>query len=357
MSRQSTTAAALLGLALAACPLWADSQDQQTHRHLRAYLGVGVSQAYQEGDQQEEGVFIQHVQQNSPAARAGLRQGDVITRVGRRTVEDFRDLSNAITRLQPGEQVSIQVVRNGRQRNLRVTLASQGGFMQDGEDEERYQQEARDPSRDEEMRDQQSYSRYDRDQQGRQRGQLLQRLTQRFQQLENRFEEIERQARGNGQQRQYGRLQDESGGPRQALQRLERRVEELEERLQETQPGRYRQGLTMGIQGERFNRQGSQGFRITDLDEDSTVMEAGLRRGDVILRVDGRTVTSTQDLRQAFRQAEPGQEVNVEVLRNGRRIDIDVRTPRGMRSQARGYQRLQQRVEQLESRIREMEED
>jgi C-terminal processing protease CtpA/Prc len=370
MFRHVLIAAALLGLFLAGSTLRADSpdrrrtegagrgdaQDQQTRQHLRAYLGVGVTPAVQGSSAPEEGVAIQQVSPNSPAARAGLRAGDIITQVGRRPVEDFRDLSNAITRLHSGDQVTIHVLRHGQERTLRATLAAdQEGRMQESEDEDRDALTQRPSNRNQQGRPAQEMA----DSSGQ--GQVLQRLLQRFESLENRFQQIEQQARRQSQQRQYGRLQEESGSESRALQRVQQRVEELEERLQQAQEQnqsqRQLQDTQLGIHAERRGQQG-QGVRVTYLDEDAPAAEAGLRRGDVILRVDGRRVSSVQDLRQALQQAEPGQELNLEVLRGGRRLDLDLQAAlRASGSQVRAYQRLQHRIEQLERRIREREED
>lgn len=64
----------------------------------------------------------------------------------------------------------------------------------------------------------------------------------------------------------------------------------------------------------------TQGLMVTGFDEDSPAQQAGLRKGDVILRVDGAQVRSTDSLRQAMY----GGAVVLTVLRDGREATFRV---------------------------------
>ena len=82
--------------------------------------------------------MVRDVTANSPAAKAGLRRGDIITKVGDREVKDFEDLLNALSQHRPGEKVNIEVMRNGQSKELSVTLGqqqSQRSQFQEGEEE------------------------------------------------------------------------------------------------------------------------------------------------------------------------------------------------------------------------------
>ena len=70
-----------------------------------------------------EGALVGQVEPESPAARAGLRAGDVVTRVGEAAVANPRDLARAIGDARPGSEVRLSVVRDGAPAELRVTLA------------------------------------------------------------------------------------------------------------------------------------------------------------------------------------------------------------------------------------------
>ena len=67
-----------------------------------------------------KGVLITCVTENSPAARAGLKAGDVITAVDGEKIESGGDLSRAISKKKDGD-VTLTVVRDKNQRNITVT--------------------------------------------------------------------------------------------------------------------------------------------------------------------------------------------------------------------------------------------
>ena len=68
------------------------------------------------------GVLVRTVTPGSPAAAAGLRHGDVIHRVGQKEIKGVEDLSEVVKSLSKGEEVAIQVERNGRMSFVTVTI-------------------------------------------------------------------------------------------------------------------------------------------------------------------------------------------------------------------------------------------
>ncbi len=62
------------------------------------------------------------VQPGSAAAKAGLQQGDVIRRFNGEDVENFQDLTKKIGACRPGDEVSIEVLRNGETKKFTATL-------------------------------------------------------------------------------------------------------------------------------------------------------------------------------------------------------------------------------------------
>ncbi len=68
------------------------------------------------------GALVSSVEPDSPAAKAGVKQGDVVLRVNGTAVNDSNDLRNRISGLAPGTSVQLDVMRNGSEQHLTVTL-------------------------------------------------------------------------------------------------------------------------------------------------------------------------------------------------------------------------------------------
>ena len=73
------------------------------------------------------GVLVTSVTEDSPAAKAGVRAGDVITAVDGEAVESSGELSRIINRKKEGE-VTLTIIRNKAQQTIRVTPKEGGGF-------------------------------------------------------------------------------------------------------------------------------------------------------------------------------------------------------------------------------------
>jgi putative serine protease PepD len=82
-----------------------------------SYLGVGLSDA-------AGGAGIGSVASGSPAAKAGLRGGDVITAIDGKQVSASADAVSAIDARKPGDKLTLTVKRGGSERAVQVTLAS-----------------------------------------------------------------------------------------------------------------------------------------------------------------------------------------------------------------------------------------
>jgi serine protease Do len=75
------------------------------------------------GTDQVTGALVSDVQPGSPAGKAGVRRGDVITAINGEAVKDGNELRNHIAALQPGTRVDLRVLRNGKPQTLGLTLA------------------------------------------------------------------------------------------------------------------------------------------------------------------------------------------------------------------------------------------
>jgi membrane-associated protease RseP (regulator of RpoE activity) len=83
------------------------------------FLGVGV-----EPTSDDKGVEISEVADDSPAAKAGLQQGDVITAIDGKDVTSPDAVRSAVQAKQSGDQISVTYTRNGQSNTVNVTLTS-----------------------------------------------------------------------------------------------------------------------------------------------------------------------------------------------------------------------------------------
>ena len=93
----------------------------------RAKLGVTVQRitadlATSLGLPSAQGALVSNVEADSPAARAGIRQGDVITQYNGKAITDYNQLRNIVAATTPGTTVPVQVLRNGRNQTLQATV-------------------------------------------------------------------------------------------------------------------------------------------------------------------------------------------------------------------------------------------
>ncbi|HJQ46279.1 MAG TPA: trypsin-like peptidase domain-containing protein [Amycolatopsis sp.] len=87
------------------------------------HADIGINAASVAGDT-SEGAQVLNVVDGGPAARAGIAEGDVITKVGDRMVRNAAELTVAVRAHNIGEVVPVQLVRQGRPLVLDVTLGS-----------------------------------------------------------------------------------------------------------------------------------------------------------------------------------------------------------------------------------------
>lgn len=71
----------------------------------------------------EWGIYVTEVAANGPASAAGIEVGDIITRIGQTTLDETHSYINALFAYQPGDQVTLELVRDGETLEMQVTLA------------------------------------------------------------------------------------------------------------------------------------------------------------------------------------------------------------------------------------------
>jgi len=93
----------------------------------RGYLGIAVqglnaqlAEAF--GADRKDGVVILDVEPQSPASEAGLRDGDIITRVGGKEIRKVSDYHSKTAVIFIGDTVAMQILRDGRKRKVELEI-------------------------------------------------------------------------------------------------------------------------------------------------------------------------------------------------------------------------------------------
>jgi len=106
---------------------------------VRGFIGIGVEDltpglADAFGLTAHSGAIITDVQPETPGAKAGLRSGDVITAIDGRPVESSSRLSLAVGEAPAGTAMTLDVLRDGKPRQVSVTTVVRPGDRRDGDE-------------------------------------------------------------------------------------------------------------------------------------------------------------------------------------------------------------------------------
>ena len=271
-----------------------------------AYLGVSLRDVTAEdvsrlGLPAEQGALIETVRDGSPAAEAGLLDGDVVTRWNGGPVESVAMLSRLVRETPPGRTVKLGVFRDGSARTLDVKLGERA--------RERALAYALEPemrARMEEMRERLKAS-----------GEELRLSREKLHLSEEQMREVRDRVRSAHERLlactvEVEALDDGENG--------ERRVVVI-------RGGRGRLGV--GLQnltdqlGDYFGVEGGAGALVTSVIEGSAADVAKVRAGDVIVLVGSTAVDGPGAVARAIREIESGP-VELTVVRRGERRTVTV---------------------------------
>jgi S1-C subfamily serine protease len=118
MNRSLCTIGVMVALLVVASPAWV--QESRSQDQSRPYLGAAIDSTARNAP--HAGAMIREISPNSPAEKAGLKQGDIVTKVGDKQVQDADDLANGIHQHKVGEQVTLTIMRDGNEKQFSVTL-------------------------------------------------------------------------------------------------------------------------------------------------------------------------------------------------------------------------------------------
>lgn len=243
-----------------------------------SFLGVSLEET--KGD--ARGAVVKSVEPDSPAAKAGVKDGDVIVRFDGEAVRSASSLARLVSETPSGRSVSIEVTRAGQPQKLTATLAEGprkmswfspgGGDVFDLEVPE--PPEAPEPP-------------------------ALPRLAPHAP-MPPHAPMAPRAFRWNGDEGDMV-FHFSPGAPK----RLGIQFIEMGEQL-----------------AAHYKLAQKNGVLVTAVDEGSPAAKAGIAAGDVVLKVDGKAIEDGSDLREAVRAVEAGKEVALAVQRDGRPVEV-----------------------------------
>lgn len=109
-----------------------------TGRVDRGFMGVSTQNLTADLATQfgvDRGALVTDVSPDSPAQKAGLKSGDIITKVNGAPVLDPRTLQLAVTRLAPGTEVTVEYLRDGKTESVKFKLGKLAGQSLSGDHE------------------------------------------------------------------------------------------------------------------------------------------------------------------------------------------------------------------------------
>ena len=233
------------------------STETKTSESSRPWLGVvtqGLDDDLRDGlDYRGDGVLVNRVADDSPAAKAGVRQGDVIVSMNAKKVNAPEDLQDLVRAARAGDRATLVVVRDGKNQTLTAALVERPNDMSWGDDSHRI-------------------------------------------------------------------VIRESPGMRFDLDHMP----DLPNLADMPQIGRGRLGVELQDLnpdlGGYFSVPDGKGALIVSVVEGSAAEKAGLKSGDVIVKIGDRAVEDADDASRAIRQADGA--TPIEVMRKGKRTSL-----------------------------------
>jgi len=277
-------------------------------------------------DLMRDGLLVNQVTNDSPADRAGLRKGDVILTFNGRSVTEPEGLRRLVRATEPGRTASLSVWRNGSRRTLQVQVGSLPGSDDEVFETPEPPTPPTPPAAPRAPRAPRAPDLFDEDDDQGEHG-----------------EHGEHRMFIDGKEVPQDEIEETLKGMKIKLKGLDK--------LGETQwwndgngrrmfmapmaTGRGRLGVRVekltGDLAQALGASGDEGVLVTQVLEDTPAQKAGIRAGDVIVRVEGDDVNDPDELVKQL--ADHDGSVSIELLRRGdrRTVQADI----GDRSESR----------------------
>ena len=102
---------------------WVVSQLKQNGKVIRGWLGMSVQKVFTKDDTNSEALIVSAMEENSPAAKAGLKVGDKILSFGQVSLKNPRLFSYEISKLAPDTEIQATIVRDAQTIETKIIVA------------------------------------------------------------------------------------------------------------------------------------------------------------------------------------------------------------------------------------------
>jgi len=247
-----------------------------TNTEPRAFLGVTTEEA-------EAGAKITDVSKESAAEKAGLKTGDIITKVGDKKVENPESLYDAVSSMKPKEEVKVYYKRDGKESSVKTTLG--------------------------ERKDSQAMAYSFSGPDGMTRSFTVPRTSPRIQSVpkidmwnDKELSEMSPRMWSPGTGDSYNVYSD----------LLASRRPKLGLKIQDTED--------------------EKGVMVLEVDKDSPAEKAGLKKDDVVTEIGGKKVSNTDEVREQLHQNMEKSAYSIKANRNGKSMNFDIKIPKKLKT-------------------------
>jgi len=222
--------------------MFGDDFMREVHSN-KAFLGVMTKES-------DSGAEITEVTKESPAEKAGLKEGDIITKLNNDKVADADDLYKAIGKYKPGEKVNVTYKRNGKESTTSVELTE------------------------------------------------------------------------NKQVRVYSWKNGDND--------LKFKMPPATPYIHEWNGSDWNDKPRLGVQVQ--DTEDGKGVRVLEVEDEEAADKAGLKEDDIITEVNGKNITSVEDVKEIMKSAKKGDTLKITFLRDNKTETATVKLPKDLKT-------------------------
>ena len=242
----------------------------------RAFLGVTTKSDNEDGeDKKSDGAAISDVTKGSAAEKAGLKEGDIITKINDKKVEDPDELSETVGSFKPKDEVTVYYKRDGKEKSTKAVLGETKGMGS------------------------MSYS-FSSPKTG------VRSFTIPRSPAAPRIEAMPNFEWNSDGMEGLGKLKELEGFA------MFPRQQKLGLKIQDTEEGN--------------------GVKVLDTDKDSPAEKAGLKKDDIVTEIGGKKITNTDEAREQLMENAEKSAYTIKAKRNGSEMSFDIKIPKKLKT-------------------------